>query len=164
MVCVSHTLAECAKDNIDAQVSTCQKSGNVRIKSALHIVLHAHLEPAVSERNKLLIASVALLFVTQVGMCLMHHDQSSLKSSQTDVHISVFASMLIHVRFVNLSYPQRSQTHFSSATTTSNNWITVLEEERISGVTFAGLGFVTDSVITIIISTLLHRRKTEFAE
>jgi hypothetical protein len=160
----SLTLAKCAKDNIDIQVSTCQKSGNVGIKSTLHVVLHAHLQPAVSERNKLLMTSVTILFVTQVGMCFMHHDRRSLVSLYTDVHISVFASMLIHVRFVKSSYSQRSKTHSSSATTTSNNWITVLEEERISGVTFAGLGFVTDSVITISISTLLHRRKTEFAE
>jgi hypothetical protein len=74
MVCVLLTLAKCAKDNIDIQVSTCQKSGNVGIKSTLHVVLHAHLEPAVSERNKLLMASVAVLFVTQVGMCFIHHD------------------------------------------------------------------------------------------
>jgi hypothetical protein len=49
-------------------------------------------------------------------------------------------------------------------TKTTVAWDVFLEHERLSRVVVAGLGFVIDCMITIMISALLRGSKTEYVE
>jgi hypothetical protein len=46
----------------------------------------------------------------------------------------------------------------------SKNWFAVLASERVNACAYTGLSFVVDCVITVTLSILLHRSKTEYAE
>jgi hypothetical protein len=107
-------------------------------------------------------AFIGTLMVTELGTWL-HHDPCGKLQALTAI-LSGFAIFLIYTRFAQtfMSHTLCDLTVFSA--TSGKTWDAVLASQEVSGVAFASAGFVIDCVITVTLSTLLHRSKTEYAQ
>jgi hypothetical protein len=107
-------------------------------------------------------AFIGTLMVTELGMWL-HRDPYCKLQALTTI-LSGFAIFLIYTRFAQIFRSHTLSDLIVFSATSAKTWDAVLASQEVSGVSFASAGFVIDCVITITLSTLLHRSKTEYAQ